>query len=127
MIFNLFSTQMNHLNTMMREAIVQLRMNDPGAIIIVQGDHGPGSQYHGSDIYQNNFLERASILNAVYLPDEEYTDFYDTMTPVNTFRVILNRHFGTQYDLLPDKTFFSIVSRPYEFVEITFEERAPVE
>ena len=60
-------------------------------IIILQGDHG----------YQDNNPGQYTILNAYYLPGG-YKDLYPTITPVNSFRIILNDYFGADYPLLPD-------------------------
>jgi hypothetical protein len=70
------------------------------AVIIIQGDHGfkswPGEE---------NFEEKAfENLNAIYLPDENYTNYYDGVSPVNTFRLLFNHYFHTNYDLLQDKS-----------------------
>lgn len=59
-------------------------------IIFMHGDHGW--------IDQNRLL----ILNAMYLPDQNYAALYPTISPVNGFRVIFNSYFGTDYALLPD-------------------------
>lgn len=115
-----YSNQLYHLNTLMEDAVARLRENDPEAIIILQGDHGGGSGYHATDIYKTNFLERTSILNAVYLPRGDYEDFYPTISPVNTFRIIFNRYFGEDYELLPDEVYYSMANRPYEFHYIEF-------
>ena len=115
-----YSNQLMYLNTLMQEAIEKLRKADPNAIIIIQGDHGPGSHFVASDIMQNNMVERSSILNAIYLPEGGRDDLYESITPVNTFRVIFNHYFGTDFELLPDKTFFSETRNPYQMYELTF-------
>ncbi len=58
-------------------------------IIIIQGDHG----YRG---YSDRFPDelRSGILNAVYLPGKNYTGFTDTMSPIETFQLILKNQFG---------------------------------
>jgi len=48
-----------------------------------------------------------SILNAYYVNDEAKRDLYATITPVNTFRIIFNDYFGTNYPLLDDKSYFA--------------------
>jgi hypothetical protein len=45
-------------------------------------------------------------LNSVYIPDGNYTGFYDGMLNVNQFRVILNSQFGQKLPLLKDYTSF---------------------
>jgi hypothetical protein len=68
-------------------------------IIIIQGDHGPFSL--------------PPILNAYYLPGKKDVGLYPTITPVNSFRLIFNAYFGTQYPLLPDTSFKSFDSDPF--------------
>lgn len=115
-----YAHQLRYLNVLMREAITKLRKADPNAIIIIQGDHGPGSHFVARDILKNNMVERASILNAIYLPEGGREDLYDTITPVNTFRLIMNHYFGGDYELLPDRTFFSESMDPYAMFELNF-------
>jgi hypothetical protein len=62
-------------------------------IIILQGDHG---------LINAN---RVQILNAYYFPGGGQANLYPTITPVNSFRVLFNFYFGTNYPLLPDQTF----------------------
>jgi hypothetical protein len=45
-------------------------------------------------------------LCAVFLPGCNYSGFYDGLSPVNTFRVILNSQFGQQFSLLKDSSIF---------------------
>lgn len=69
-------------------------------VIIIMGDHGPfGNQVTPS--------MRLSILNAYYVKDEAKKDLYESITPVNSFRVVLNNYFGTNYPLLDDLSYYS--------------------
>lgn len=77
------------------------------AIIIVQGDHGPATKFvpfHYADDY---LKERFGILNAYYLPKRKTDCLYSSITPVNTFRVILNQYFHANLPLLPDKSYYA--------------------
>lgn len=68
-------------------------------VIIVQGDHGA----------YGNFITpqmRLSILNAYYVDQKTQEALYDTITPVNSFRIIFNNYFGTDYPLLEDISYF---------------------
>lgn len=77
-------------------AILQNSKQPP--VIILQGDHGPervGSSKH----YE--------ILNALYLPGVDTSDLYPTLSPINTFRIVLNKYFGQNYQILPDESYSS--------------------
>jgi hypothetical protein len=76
-------------------------------VIILQADHGPDSRdiFWQADPSDDVLRERFGILNAYYLPDGVAATLYDDITPVNSFRVIFNAVFGTQFEHLPDECF----------------------
>ncbi len=82
--------------------------SDTPPIIIIQGDHGIDRS------------TRMDILNAFYVPDEVKDKLYPTITPVNTFRVIFNNVFGTQYEPIPDRSWYSVYPNWFE-IEIASE------
>ncbi len=88
-------------------------------IIILQADHGPGADLDWRDPSHTSFKERMSILNAYYIPDGKEIGLYPEITPVNTFRLILNYYFDEQFPLLDDENYFSTMDRPYEFLRVT--------
>ena len=59
------------------------------------------------------------ILNAYYLPQGGSDLLYDSITPVNTFRIISNFYLGANYELLLDKSYMSSLKNPYVFREVT--------
>jgi hypothetical protein len=99
------------------EQIVSQSLEPP--IIIVQADHGPRSRLEAHDIQRSNLSEAMAILNAYYFPDQNYDALYRDITPVNSFRVVFNCYFGTDYEMLEDRSHFSTDFRPYEFVDVT--------
>lgn len=89
-------------------------------IIILQSDHGPRARLAWENPARTYFKECMSILNAYYFPDGDYNNLYDSITPVNTFRVILSQYYsGTDYGLLKDESYFSTASHPYNFIDVT--------
>jgi hypothetical protein len=80
-------------------------------IIIIQGDHGPAAGRWG---YAR--AERYAILNAYYLPDGAREQLYPSISPVNTFRIVLNQYFDARLPLLPDRRYFTTYERPFRFV-----------
>jgi hypothetical protein len=87
-------------------------------IILIQGDHGPGSRLIRDSVDRTCLFERISILSAYYLPDSALTIPPD-ISPVNSFRLVLDTYFGADLDLLPDRTYFSPQSWPYDFTDVT--------
>ncbi len=71
-------------------------------VIIVQGDHGLVAE-----------AQKYNILNAYYLPGGGEQVLYPTITPVNTFRVILNQYLGGNYDLLRDASIDADRGNPF--------------
>jgi len=98
--------------------ILETSKNQP--IIILQSDEGPGGEEF--PVYKLMKLDKdrrtrakykikRRILNAYYLPQINENKLYKTITPVNTFRLIFNLYFGTNYELLEDKTYHAIRGR----------------
>jgi hypothetical protein len=88
-------------------------------IIILQSDHGSGLGLDTSSVDRSDLQERMSILNAYYLPDGGEAAIYETITPVNSFRIVLNKYFGAHLALLEDKSFYSTWAEPLKFVDVT--------
>ena len=87
-------------------------------VILLQSDHGGGSLLSAS-AEKSCLYERTSILNAYYFPDGNTAQLYPTITPVNSFRIILNGYLGAEIPLLPDKIYFSTINHPFNFIDIT--------
>lgn len=47
-------------------------------------------------------------MNAVYLPDKNYSGFYDSITGVNQFRALFNTLFHEDFPILKDSSIFLI-------------------
>ncbi|HKJ54412.1 MAG TPA: sulfatase-like hydrolase/transferase [Nitriliruptoraceae bacterium] len=95
------------LHAQLQDAVDQILADDPDAVIIIQGDHGPRL---GIDWTQPGgvFLDddmHFSILSAMRLPAGCDVEAPDDMTPVNTFRIVTACLEGTEPDLLPNERF----------------------
>ncbi len=88
-------------------------------IVILQSDHGPGGPFDLEDPGSARLKQKMTILNAYLFPDRDYANLYQEITPVNTFRVILNQYLGTDLELLEDESYYSTWSHPYRFVNVT--------
>jgi hypothetical protein len=92
--------QLKYTNTLVLDMVNYIQKHyNKKAVIILQGDHGfkewPGEEHYEDIAFQN--------LNAVYFPDTTYTSLYDGFSPVNTFRLVFNHYFNSQFEILPDK------------------------
>jgi hypothetical protein len=82
------------------DALLEDSKNPP--VIIIQGDHGPSADL------TNNAAERMPILNAYYLPGIDMdTVLYPTISPVNSFRVVLNTYFDQDLPILEDRSYYA--------------------
>ena len=90
-------------------------------IIILQADHGSNSYLMQGDSSYVGLIEKLAILNTYYFPDNNYENLYDSISPVNSFRLIFNQYFGAKLDLLEDKNFFSRFNTPYDLIDVTAE------
>ncbi len=123
-----YLNQLSFINKKVQTLIdtILLRSEVP-PIIVLQADHGSASTWwntgsSGWDEHPTELMlrERMGIFNAYYLPPGGNSLIFDSITPVNTFRLIFNIYFNMQFTLLSDKNYFSIYSNPYEFVDVTY-------
>lgn len=120
-----YNDQLRYLNQLVLQTvdIIQHRSQRP-VIIVLQGDHGPRSMSPWEDSEKPEqrlrmLKERMCILNAIYLPAGGAERLYDQLTPVNSFRIILNRYFGQNLEQLPDRVFYSGAKNNFAFQEVT--------
>lgn len=112
--------QLIYINHRLQEVIPALKKANPTPpIIIMQADHGPGMGLVWNSVYESDLDERFSILNAYYLPGADATLLYESITPVNTFRLLFNLYFGMEYPLLNDEFMFATWDQPYDFIPLT--------
>ena len=111
--------QLQFINSRILTAVDSIKSHskiDP--VIIIQGDHGslfPRDKITDSLFYKEKF----SILNALYIPDGEIDSISENQTPVNTFRMVLNRYFQTEYEILPNRSYFSEWGTPYDLEDVS--------
>jgi hypothetical protein len=115
-----YRNQMQYINSLVLKTVdTILAKSKTPPIIIIQGDHGPGAYLHWSSLENTFPAERFSILNAYYFPDRDYSLLYPSISPVNSFRVVIDKYFGGTYPMLPDRHFYSQWSFPFSFREVT--------
>ncbi len=102
--------QVKYLNSRLiplLENIIEKSETPP--IIILQADHGG----HGTQFDQDH---RMNILNAYYLPGDGAQQLYESISPVNSFRLVFDTYFGSEYGLLHDTSYYSSIENFFDFV-----------
>jgi hypothetical protein len=113
------------VNKKVLEWLKTLMAHNPHAppIVILQGDHGAKLRYDYEHLERTDFLEAYSILNAYYVPESIKRKLYDSITPVNSFRLLLSTLFDVPLPLLPEEHYYSTWKDPFIYVRITQEIR----
>lgn len=96
-----------------------LSESDVRPIIVIQADTGPQRSAALTETVQPTKAwlgERMSIFNAYYMPKDGECPLYKSISPVNSFRLIFDSYFDTNYGLLEDKSYFSTYGDPYFFI-----------
>ncbi len=121
-----YRDQLIFINQKVKTAVAAiLTAAETPPVIILQGDHGTASTIYepGGGGWTRptpaKLRERFRILNAIHLPADDRKYLYDTLSPVNIFRLIFNRYFGADYPLLEERSFYSTYQLPYQFTDVT--------
>ncbi len=120
-----YVNQVQYINKKIIETVDKiLQESNSEPIIIIQGDHGTPTQIGGGGLRWNNInddsiRERTSIFIAYYLPNLDSKVIYEGITPVNSFRIVLNNYLNGDYELLEDKVYFSTYQDMLNFTDVT--------
>ncbi len=99
---SLYIDQVIFVNTWidsLAKAAIDTKRNRP-LVLIMEGDHGNRYAEWGRPIREKQFMN----LNTYYFSDRDYSLLYDSISPVNSFRVVLNKYFNAGLPLLKDST-----------------------
>ena len=102
---------LQYTNTRMRELITTIQANNPNAVIVILSDHGYREK--GTKKYAHFFRN----LNAVYYPDQDYSNLYDSVTAVNQFRLVFNKLYHLPLPLQKDSSVILIDQNPISTVD----------
>ena len=104
-----YRNQIKYISDQLEKAAASLLAESPNPpVIIIQGDHAPWLQ-SGSDKFK--------ILNAYYLPGHNDV-LYPTISPVNSFRLVLDTYLGADYPLLDDTSYDSPIPYVFDFSKV---------
>lgn len=121
------TTYTNKLITALLDDIVDVP-EDERPIVVVAADEGPhpvrflraGETFDWTEATDAELREKFSVLNAYLLPGVEDPGLYDSISGVNTWRLIFNTYFAGQLPLLDDRSYvFRDESHVYDFTDVT--------
>jgi sulfatase-like protein len=69
-------------------------------VIVLMGDHGPPANLGSPELRMQN-------LEAYLVNSAAKSKLYNSITPVNSFRIILDEYFGGDYPPLPDVSYYA--------------------
>ncbi len=129
--------QLIFANTQILALVDAIQKGARPAVIILQSDEGPWPEkYVGNealigqdvtpvkwkDVSRQDLREKTQILYAIYGAGFPADQLVKHLSPVNTYRMILNQYFGFNLPMLPDKSYIFIDNRRlYTFQDITNE------
>jgi hypothetical protein len=114
--------QLKFLNQKINDVVGTIIQNSPRSIIILQADHGSEStleNFLSGPPSLEQITERFSIFNAYYGPEELQKLLYNSITPVNSFRLVLNSLKIGHWELLPDNNYFQWYNDSSGILEVT--------
>lgn len=96
-----FIEQVLFANRIITDLVLHIKKhNRKKSIILVTGDHG----------YRNINGTRGYMIfdnfSALYFPDQDSSLLYPSISPVNNFRIVLNKYFDAALPLLKDSSIF---------------------
>jgi hypothetical protein len=113
--------QVTYLNGEVLKTLDALLASNRRPIVLVQGDHGSKMYLDQNQLRKTDLTECFDNLSAFYVPDDIKSKLYPTITPVNSFRIILSTLFGAKLPNLPDRSWYSPFSAPFHFTDVTKE------
>ena len=105
--------QLEFSNKKIVELLPNIFSDNESVVIIIQSDHGvrfdlttvSSNSKTFSDSDKEIISRSFNNFSAFYFPDEIYDEIYDEITPINTFRVVFNKLFNTDLEILDDKMY----------------------
>jgi hypothetical protein len=101
--------QVTFTRKVIQEIVGRINKSNRNKIIVLEGDHGLRLPKFNRGNWYEAYQKAGGPyknLNAYYFYDKKYTQLYDSISPVNSFRVISNQYLGASCSLIPDQQLF---------------------
>jgi hypothetical protein len=102
-----YSDQVHYINQLLMDVIDEILETSPvEPIIILQADHGSRVYMEKNPSPEMRCRLHLQIFNAYYFPGvDTQAYFHPDISPVNSFRMLLNEYFQEELPLLPDNSY----------------------
>jgi hypothetical protein len=100
-VLDQYLAQLEYTDSKTLDLVKKLLAKDPQPSIIIQSDHGRRSDNYDKEGLGQSFSNFA----AFYIPGVEFKDFPSVFSLVNTYRILFNYSFGTNYELLENRMY----------------------
>ena len=113
--------QLKFANKMTMDVIDDILLDtNRKAIIIIQSDHGERTKINWKNPTEEMIKQGLNNINAIYFPNATNNFSYEKISNVNSFRIIFNEYFNTEFELLDDKYFWMESSTPpFNIIDVT--------
>ena len=120
-----YIAQLEFLNARLLTMIDGVLANNPGAVIVLAGDHGV-RDFRNAGAQPPKRIEGMNILLAARMPEKDAATYFPVnATSVNTFRALLNAYWNAGLPILEPRAFsIKHVGQP-PFVDVTNELSSP--
>ena len=95
--------QLTFTNAVITELLNKILSSRRRKVIVMEGDHGYRRLQKNYCTKDGNQFKN---LNAYYFFDNNYSDLYDSISSVNSFRIICSQYLNSAYPLLKDSAVF---------------------
>ena len=116
---NLYLEQLEYANKKIINVIDKIQKNSQNQpIIIILSDHGQRIGVDWQNPSQDMIIQSFNNLNAYYFPEKNISQ--ESISPVNSFRLLFNEYFDTHFEILEDKNYWLQTDEyPYDFSDVT--------
>ena len=95
-----------------------IQQRDDSAVIIVMSDHGGRLGVNWDNPTEMDYYRALNNISAFYFPGHE-GDIPEKIASVNTYRVLFNTYFNTDYEILEDRQMWYVPERPWDQTDVT--------
>ncbi len=116
-----YRDQLIYTNILILEMVDRILVNaDDDPIIILQADHSSRAYPEDNLSIEDRMNVLYSIFNAYYLPHANGKELMrSNISPINTYRMIVNHYFGTELSLLKDNVYsYDTVTKGGVFLDV---------